>query len=193
LSFLEVKHGFVLAETVLPPEGGSSTPFYQLTYRKTASRGENLFVCLSAAPQRLELDLDFGCGWPPEYFNTIHLRELLKIESPDSTVKFAEDIYDGFGEVQRMTAQFGELAQVLDRFGHRFFANDSSLWQAVRQLRQLRVRQELDHEITRLAESAFERHAWRQVIDLLESLGDRRTKLQNARLQYARKQDERSA
>ncbi|MCL4203190.1 MAG: hypothetical protein KJ000_11870 [Pirellulaceae bacterium] len=193
LSFLEVKHGFVLVETILPPEAGASPPFYQLTYRKMASPAENLFVCLSTAPHRLELDFEFGCGWPPEYVNTIHVCELLEIESPGSPVMFAADIYGRFGDVERMTAQYCEMANVLDRFGHRFFANDRSLWEAVWQLRQLRIQQESDQETARLAESAFKRHEWRKAIEMLESLGDKRTKLQNAQLQYARKQDERSA
>ena len=78
-------------------------------------------------------------------------------------------------------------AVVLKEHGGRFFANDQSFWDAVRQLRKSRVQLRELQETSRMAESAFKQNDWQQAIALLERLGDDRTKLQAARLAYARK------
>ena len=182
LSFLEDDHGFALTEL------RSKHPFYKVTYRKQTSSADDLFVCLSTAPVRLEQDLDCGRGWPPEYHNTINVFELLAIEEPNSNkLKFTSGVYR-FGDAQRMSDQYVEWASVLRKHGGRFFASDHSLWDAVHQLRESRIQQRENEETSRMAESAFKQSEWQQAIALLESLGDNRTKLQAARLAYARTQ-----
>ena len=187
LSFLENDHGFTLKETIAPSELRSDLSFYKVTYRKNSWRSRELFVCLSTAPVRLELDLEFGRGWPPEYRNTINVFELLAIESPDWQLEFTSGVYDGFGDVQKMSEHYNALANVLRNHGGRFFANDQSLWDSVHQLRESRIQQREYEETSRLAELAFKRNDWQHAIELLDSLGDNRTKLQTARLAYARK------
>jgi hypothetical protein len=187
LSFLEYDHGFSLYETIAPPEVQSPFTFYKLTYRKDSSRNCNLFVCLATAPARLELDLEFGRGWPTEYQNTINVFELLAIESPDSRIEFTSGICEGFGDLNKMTDQYTTLATELRHHGGRFFSCDPSLWDDVRHLRESRIQQQEIDEKSRLAESAFKQEDWGRAISLYESLGEKRSKLQSARLAYARK------
>jgi hypothetical protein len=187
LSFLENDLGFTLTETIASPELSSNRSFYKVTYRKQSSNSPELFVCLSTAPVRLEQDLEFGRGWPPEYHNTINAFELLAIESTDQRLEFTSGVYNGFGDVQKMLEQYNALVSVLRNYGGRFFANDQSLWDSVQQLRKSRIEQREYEEKSRSAELAFKRNDWQLVIELLGSLGDNRTKLQTARLAFARR------
>ena len=102
-------------------------------------------------------------------------------------LEFTSGVYDAFGDVQKMSEQYEALASVLRNHGGRFFANDESLWDSVRQLRKSRIQQLEYQEQSRLAELAFKRNDWQHAIELLDSLGENRTKLQSARLAYARK------
>jgi len=187
LSFLEDDHGFTLTEAIAPPEVLSNHSLYKVTYRKMASRSPELFVCLSTAPVRLEQDLEFGRDWPPEFHNTINVFELLAVESPNAQIAFTSGVYDGFGDQEKMSDQYTALANVLQNHGTRFFANDQSLWDDVQRLRESRNREREYHEISRMAESAFKEDDWQRAIELLEDLGENRSKLQTARLAYARK------
>ena len=187
LSFLENDRGFTLTETIAPHELCNNLLFYKATYRKKSSRSSELFVSLTTAPVRLEQDLEFGRGWPPEYHDTINAIELLAIEAPEERLEFTSGVYDAFGDVQKMSEQYEALASVLRNHGGRFFANDESLWDSVRQLRKSRIQQLEYQEQSRLAELAFKRNDWQHAIELLDSLGENRTKLQSARLAYARK------
>ena len=187
LSFLENDRGFTLTETIAPHELCNNLLFYKVTYRKKSSRSSELFVSLTTAPVRLEQDLEFGRGWPPEYHDTINAIELLAIEAPEERLEFTSGVYDAFGDVQKMSEQYEALASVLRNHGGRFFANDESLWDSVRQLRKSRIQQLEYQEQSRLAELAFKRNDWQHAIELLDSLGENRTKLQSARLAYARK------
>ena len=187
LSFLENDRGFTLTETIAPHELCNNLMFYKATYRKKSSRSSELFVSLTTAPVRLEQDLEFGRGWPPEYHDTINAIELLAIEAPEERLEFTSGVYDAFGDVQKMSEQYEALASVLRNHGGRFFANDESLWDSVRQLRKSRIQQLEYEEQSRLAELAFKRNDWQHAIELLDSLGENRTKLQSARLAYARK------
>ena len=187
LSFLENDRGFMLTETIAPHELCNNLLFYKVTYRKKSSRSPELFVSLATAPVRLEQDLEFGRGWPPEYHDTINAIELLAIEAPEERLEFTSGVYDAFGDVQKMSEQYEALASVLRNHGGRFFANDESLWDSVRQLRKSRIQQLEYEEQSRLAELAFKRNDWQHAIELLDSLGENRTKLQSARLAYARK------
>ena len=187
LSFLENDRGFTLTETIAPHELCNNLLFYKATYRKKSSRSSELFVSLTTAPVRLEQDLEFGRGWPPEYHDTINAIELLAIEAPEERLEFTSGVYDAFGDVQKMSEQYEALASVLRNHGGRFFANDESLWDSVRQLRKSRIQQLEYEQQSRLAELAFKRNDWQHAIELLDSLGENRTKLQSARLAYARK------
>ncbi len=187
LSFLENDRGFTLTETIAPHELCNNLLFYKATYRKKSSRSSELFVSLATAPARSEQDLEFGRGWPPEYHDTINAIELLAIEAPEERLEFTSGVYDAFGDVQKMSEQYEALASVLRNHGGRFFANDESLWDSVRQLRKSRIQQLEYQEQSRLAELAFKRNDWQHAIELLDSLGENRTKLQSARLAYARK------
>ncbi|TWU35202.1 hypothetical protein Q31b_52980 [Novipirellula aureliae] len=187
LSFLEDDRGFTLTETIAPPQLSSNLSFYKVTYRKKSSRSPELFVCLATAPVRLEQDLEFGRGWPPEYHNTINAFELLAIEAPEQRLEFTSGVYNAFGDVQKMSEQYESLASVLRNHGGRFFANDESLWDSVQQLRKSRIQQHEYEEKSRSAELAFKRNDWQHAVELLDGLGDNRTLLQTARLAYARK------
>ncbi|MHC4404101.1 MAG: hypothetical protein ACYTG0_30975 [Planctomycetota bacterium] len=187
LSFLEDDHGFILTETIAPPEALSNLSLYKVTYRKKGSRSSELFVCLSTAPVRLEQDLEFGRGWPPEFHNTINVFELFAIEWPNAQIAFTSGVYDGFGDLEEMADQYTALANVLQNHGTRFFANDQSLWDDVQQLRESRYQQREYRDTSRMAEAAFREDDWQRAIELLESLGENRSKLQTARLAYARK------
>ena len=187
LSFLENDYGFTLTDTIAPPEVRSNHSLYRMTYRKRASRSSELFVCLSTAPVRVEQDLEFGRGWPPECNNTSNVFEVRAIESPNAPIAFTSGVYDGFGDVQKMSGQYTALANVLKNHGTRFFANDQSLWGDVQQLRESRDQQRECRETSRMAESAFKENDWQRAIELVESLGENRSKLQTARLAYARK------
>ncbi len=187
LSFLENDYGFTLTETIAPSELHSNHSFYKVTYRSKASRSPELFVCLSTAPVRLEQDLEFGRSWPPEFHNTINVFELLEIESPGAQLTCTSGVYDGFGDLEKMSDQYTVLANVLQAHGTRFFANDQSLWNDVLRLRESKNQQRECEELSRMAESAFKQNDWQQAVELLESLGDNRSKLQTARLTFARK------
>ncbi|XZE52884.1 hypothetical protein SH139x_004591 [Planctomycetaceae bacterium SH139] len=186
LSFLEIDRGFTLTETIASPELSSNHSFYKVTYRQKSSSSPELFVCLSTAPVRLEQDLEFGRGWPPEYHNTIYVLELLAIESPEQRLEFTSGVYNAFGDTQKMMEQYNTLAGALRDHGGRFFANDQSLWNSVQQLRTSKIQQREYEETSRSAEMAFKRNDWQRAIELLDSLGDNRTKLQTARLAYSR-------
>ena len=88
-----------------------------------------------------------------------------------------------------MSEQYSILASILQHHGARFFADDPSLWKDVRQHRELENQQRENEEVSRQAESAFNANDWQQAIQLLEILGDDRTKLQSARLAFARKRN----
>ena len=87
-----------------------------------------------------------------------------------------------------MTDQYVAIANVLQRFGQRFFAEDESLWQDVRELRRQQLLKLHSEELSKNAELAFKNKNWARTIELLEALGDNRTKLQGSRLQYAKQQ-----
>ncbi len=158
-----------------------------MAYRKIASRPPELFVFLSTVPVQLEQDFEFGRGWPPEFHNTINVFELLAIESPNTQITFTSGVYDGFGDLDKMFDQYTALANILQIYGTRFFANEQSLWDDVQQLREFNNRQREYREISRMAELAFKEDDWRLAIELLESLGENRSKLQTALLAFARK------
>lgn len=187
-SFLVADHGFELTETMSPPDVRSNLTFYKLTYRQNGTQGEALSVSLATCPVRLELDLDLSFDWPPTHKNTISICELLAVESPDSRLEIPWGIYSAFGDAQKMTDQYAALADVLQRFGGRFFAHDESLWRDVRELRQQQFQKLHNEEMSTNAEHAFKDKDWIRTIELLESLGDNRTNLQASRLQYAKKQ-----
>jgi len=188
LSFLEDAHAFSVTQTIAPPEAHSNLAFYKLTYCKQLPSKETLFVSLCTCPVRLELDLDLGRGWPPEHHNTTDARELLAIESPGAKLEFTYGVYAAFGDVQKMTEQYAKLANVLEQFGGRFFADEQSLWEDIRQFRESQTELLKYHEDSRSAELAFKQGDWKQAIELLAVLGNNQTNLQAARLAYAQKQ-----
>lgn len=185
-SFLEEVHGFEIIE-VRAPRGPMVNDLYSVSYRKPLPSSQELFVCLATAPVRLEQDVEVGRGWPRVYHNTIGLSELLAIESPDARVIHASGIYEAFGDLEKLSAQYSALAGALQSHGQRFFANDAALWEDVRSLRQSRNRQREFAEAAQLADTAFRHEDWQRTIELLEFLGENRTPLQTARLAYARK------
>ena len=126
-------------------------------------------------------------GWPPVCHNTIDVFELLAIESPDTQITCISGVYDGFGDLEKMCDQYMVLANVLKDHGTRFLANDPSLWDEVQRLRESRNRERQYQENSRMAESAFKAGDWQRAIELLEDLGENRSKLQTARLAKARK------
>ena len=184
LGFLESEHDFALAETMAPPAALSSGSLYMVTYRRV--HPSNLFVCLSTAPVRLELDLVLGHGWPPEYPNTMSVSELLAIESPNTHVAFTSGVYESFGDASKMADQYTALARGLRDHGTRFFANAPSIWDDLVQLRQSLLQARKHEEVSRLAEMAFKADDWNRTVELLESLGEHRSRLQASRLAYAR-------
>jgi len=185
LSFLERDHGFILSET--DTESRFEIPFGKILYRKLISPSRELFVCLSTAPTRFERDLEFGRGWPPQHSETIQLDELLAVEAPEFQMKFQSGIHEGFGDHQKMSQQYTELGNALKNYGGRFFADDQALWDSVHELRKSNLQICRNEEISHSAESAFKENDWQKCIELLEILGDCRTKLQTSRLEYARK------
>lgn len=189
LLFIETDHDFQVAEMEVPTEVRTPFTFYKITYRRKLSIMRRQFVRLSTAPARLELDLEFGRGWPPKNENSINVFELLEIESPNAEIEFVSGISEGFGDFEKMTDQYAALADVLRNHGARFFANDQSLWDAVRQHRESKTRQRATEDTSRLADAAYSANDWSQAIELFESLGDNRTKLQTARLAFARKRN----
>ena len=187
LAYLKHEHGFIIHETIAPAELRTTMTLYKVTYRKVQPPAFNHFVTLSTAPARLEQDLYVGRGWPSEHANTINLFELLHIEAPEATLEFRSGICEGFGKPHAMSEQYSTLGTALRTYGARFFANDTSLWDAVHQLRQQRIQWREDEQTSRLAEAAFKSNEWQRAVELLEALGDNRTKLQSARLAFARK------
>ena len=177
LSFLEDK-GFQLAKTTVPAEDTPAARFYQVIYRSP-----KLFVQLSTAPARLELDLQIGRTYPPNLPPKMTVHELLMIESPNTTIQFNTGIYKGFGNIEEMKQQYNALARVLREHGHRFFADDSSLWADLRDLRHAEAAP--DDDLSRRADIAFKQKNWPEAITLLKQVGERRTELQTARLKYA--------
>ena len=186
LGFLESEHGFTLAETVGPPAALTHASLYKITYRREMPQAPELFVCLSTAPVRLEQDLEFGRGWPPEYRNTMNVFELLAIESPHTQVEFTSGVFEGFGDLGKMSDQYTTLARVLRNHGTRFFRNENSIWDDLARLRQSRQQKREHEEVSRLAEAAFRDDDWTRTIELLESLGEHRSRLEASRLDYAR-------
>lgn len=137
---------------------------------------------------RLEQDLEFGRGWPPESGgDTINVFELLEIESSGDQISFASGVCAGFGDRDKMSVQYSALAKVLQKYGTRFFANAPSLWEDVQRLRVSKSHEREYQETSRMADSAFKNSDWNRVIELLGRLGDNRSTLQSARLAYARK------
>lgn len=187
-AFLVADHGFDLVETISPQDVRSSLTFYKLTFRKNGMQGSVLSVSLATCPVRLELDLDLSLGWPLTPHNTVSICELLAVESPDCRLEIPWGIYSAFGVAQKMTDQYVAIANVLQRFGQRFFAEDESLWQDVRELRRQQLLKLHSEELSKNAELAFKNKNWARTIELLEALGDNRTKLQGSRLQYAKQQ-----
>jgi hypothetical protein len=188
LGFLEQKHGFSVCETIAPPVFDSTTSFWEITYRRSALNGKCLFVSLATGPARLELDLTIGRGWPPQYHDSVRISELIDVESPLSTLHLTYPIYDSFGDLGKMIVQYSALGNALNQHGARFFAEDDSLWIDVQKLREDQSRKFKNNELSKDAEIAFKNGDWNRTIDLMEAISDTLTKLQSARLSYARKQ-----
>jgi len=185
--FLVADHGFELTETIAPPEIRSNLTFYKLTYCRNQAQRKPPSVSLTTCPTRLELDLDLSMGSSPTHIDTIGICELLAVESPYSRLEIPWGIYSAFGNARRMTDQHVALADILQRLGGRFFANDESLWQDVRELRRQQSLKIHNEELSKNAECAFKEKNWGRAVELLESLGDNRTVLQESRFQYAMK------
>ncbi|MFN0056941.1 MAG: hypothetical protein ACKVX7_00660 [Planctomycetota bacterium] len=187
LAFLEEELGFHVYEMIAPREASDSLTAYRVTYHRQPPGRRLQFVTLSTAPLRAELDLVVGCGWPPRHEDTINVLELLAVESPEAVIEYSAGIYEAFGDRVKLSAQYTVLARLLREHGLRFFEDSRALWEAVSRRREQQTISAELKKTSQSADAAFTSGKWQRAIELFEQLGAARTKLQSARLAFARK------
>jgi len=188
LAFLEADYGFHLAEQQAPEKYEWTSQVYKVTYRRETRDGQDQYVMLATAPARLELDIDLGYGWPPSYPDYFTVYELHELESRSPVPGFTHGVSEAFGDRDKMAQQYDVLADILKSCGRRFFRCDHSLTVDLQRLRKQKWERQERERTTQDAETAFKAEDWAKAIQLLDSLGSDLTRLQRARLKYARKQ-----
>lgn len=190
MEFLVSKHGFRPMDRKVFDDNGSQYVGGIVTYVETLppneTQNQERFVTLSVAPLRLELDLDIGIGKDKRQFYTIY--ELHQLEQGGEFPHRQHNLYEAINNTNQLLAEFEILTKVLQNFGSRFFAGDKSLWDDLRKQRLSQAQTRNDFNASRDAEKAFKMKQWKKVIGFLENQEPRLTKVDIARLQYARKQ-----
>lgn len=140
------------------------------------------FITLSAAPLRLELDLDIGVG--ERCHSIFELHDLVrKREFPERK----HDLYKAMSEGSQLSSEFQRLVDVLESCGKRFFLNDPALWKQLEEQRAKHHRERENMDAFRAAERAFKEHDWETVVKLLEEKYQFLGELESKRLIYAMK------
>lgn len=177
---------FVLHQLSVTGEDGTHSLFGSARYgeniRKFQRVEQKRFVCLSTAPLRLEIDLDFGIG--DQRFG---LQELFLLQASGDFPARQHDLYTAMHEPEQLQAEFERLLRVLIDYGQRFFDNDVSLWSDLQSQRLQRTQTTRELELIKKTEAAFAQQNWGAVIELLRSREAELNPLNRKRLAYARK------
>ncbi|NVN92484.1 MAG: hypothetical protein HXX11_18060 [Desulfuromonadales bacterium] len=188
MSFMESEYSFRSVDRRVVDEWVFGTATYAEAPTLNKPRDLELFVTLSVAPLRLELDLYIGVGENKKTNYSIY--ELYRLERVGDFPRRQHNLYEAMHDVQQLQAEFENLTQVLRDCGSRFFAGDKLLWDDLSKQRLSLTKAQDDIRASRNAEKAFTAKQWDQVIILLEPRESRLSKVDTAKLTYARKHRE---
>lgn len=174
------RNGFTLVENWV--SGGEHTQYIGGYARFESNDSTKRFINISTAPLRLELDLDFG-----KESNQYTIFELCELESCQDFPIRKHNLYESINDKDLMCDDFLQLVEYLLRYGNRFFKNDQKLWNELSQQREEHYKLSKDQTLTSDAEKAFKQQRWDEVIKILESVTQKLSKLNTARLKYAYK------
>lgn len=182
LRFLVVEHGFRRAARKVHqgtmPDGVHAQAAYRASERDPESGRE---VVLSIAPLRLALDLQVACTAAGAY----PIEELHALDGSTPFPQRMHGLYDAMVEPELLLAEFVRLADVLRACGRRFFNDEPSLWDDLRDERERRAEAEHIKGILAQAKEAFYARDWLLVIALLAPIEQRLGRRASARLAYA--------
>lgn len=177
--FLKIEHDFKLVDQNIEEVKGTMAVFGAVTYRDN----KGYCVTISTAPLRLELDLDIS--FEKERYS---IYEFHSLEGGSPFPGRTHDLYQAMHDAEQLSSEFERLAAALRTSGQRFFAHDKTLWNDLRNQRDLAAQKQESLQINNNAEKAFKDKNWQKVIDILELHQDNLNELASARLKYARKQ-----
>lgn len=184
MAFLEDEFSFCKVERKVVDETGTQYVFGIATYSKaiTSETQQNLkvFVTLTVAPLRLELDLDIGLEEDSKTKYSIY--ELHSLEQGGEFPRRQHKLYEAMHDVQQLQAEFEILTQALRACGGRFFAGDKSLWDDLRKQRLTAIDTQDYIYVSHDAEKAFTAKQWDKVINLLEPRESKLSKVDAADL-----------
>ncbi len=186
MMFLIDDFGFTETEIHLAHDETLASTVCWIIYSKEYESGQRLFVDLNLAPFRFEsyIDLARGNSARDARFSIYELHAIINGSTfPQRTT----DLYKAAFDPEMLIVEFDRLARVLRECGGRFFKNDNSLWSEIEAMREKNLGEETYRQVSREAEIAFKQGHWDQAVRLLQSLGNRVTKLQQARQSYAMK------
>lgn len=162
------------------------TVTYESLYSLDAPAKNLSFVTLRVAPLRLELDLDIGLSnYKADRYS---IYELHQLECSGDFPPRKHGLYDAMNDVTKLTEVFNTLMDVLRKCGNRYFSFDNTLWDDLKNQRKREAQAYSDLTTSSDAEQAFKEKKWTTLVKLLESMEDRLSELQKARLKYAHKQ-----
>lgn len=187
MAFLESEYSFREVERKVVDETGTQYVLGTATYAKASHESHELelFATLSVAPLRLELDLDIGIGEDRKKKYSIY--ELHRLERCGEFPRRQHNLYEAMHDAKQLQAEFEILTQVLRSCGSRFFTGDKTLWDELSRQRLSVAEAQNDIYASKDAEKAFTAKKWDKVISLLEPRESRLSKVDSAKLDYARK------
>lgn len=182
--FLATEHGFQVVSRQVERVSSVHGVFGRVVYQHgDISPGQGRKVELYIAPLRLEFTLEVSghaCG-------PYAIEELHAIDGKGLFPTREHGLYDAMHNPEELLAEFTRLSRVLRAAGTRFFADESSVWVALRAQRERRAE---DEEITRtlaLAKELFRKREWPRVVSLLSPIEAHLGRRASARLVYARR------
>ncbi len=186
MKFLVDDYLFTETEVHLARDETLASAVCWIIYARDQESGRRLFVNLNLAPFRLESYIDLARG-ESAYDSRFSIYELYEIVGESTFPRRTTNLYKAAFDPEMLKVEFDRLTRVLRDCGERFFQNDDSLWSEVETMRKRKQENATRRQVSNDAEIAFKLGNWRETTRLLQSLGSRVTKLQQARLVYAMK------
>ena len=180
--FLATEYGFLADMRQVDRVSSIHGVYGRAVYQNGAiSPGYGRKVELYIAPLRLELALEVsGHGYGP-----YSIEELHALDGKGLFPGREHGLYDAMHSPEELLAEFTRLAKVLRAAGSRFFADSSSVWDALQAQRKRRAQDEEIKRTLALAKELFRERDWLGVVALLAPIEGRLGKRASARLAYA--------
>jgi hypothetical protein len=184
LGFLVTEHGFrqVVREVDRGVDSGGVRA--RVVYRASEIDPESgREVALDIAPLRLELGLRIASAAAGAF----SIEELHALDGSEPFPQRVHGLYDAMLEPEQLLAEFARLGGVLRACGRRFFNDEPSLWDDLRQRREQHAESQRIRDVLARAKDAFHARDWLEVVALLAPIEARLGHRASARLEYARR------